>query len=75
MVLVLRRFDTFVSRHPEAAHYLLDIYALNQRDALIVGDHLICLVQSDDPGLQLAPVGATEPQWNRDEWLDSKRGL
>jgi RNAse (barnase) inhibitor barstar len=75
IVLVLRRFDVFASRDPEAAHLLLDIYTYNQRDALIVGDHLICLVQSDDPDLQLAPVGATRPEWNRDEWLTDKRRL
>jgi hypothetical protein len=46
-----------------------------QRAALIGGRHLICLVQSDDPDLRLAPVGATVPQWNRDEWLDRDRGL
>lgn len=75
VVLVLRRFDTFAARYPDEAHLLLDIYAGNQHDALIDGDHLICLVQSEDPSLQLAPVGATTPQWNRDEWLDRNRGL
>lgn len=73
VVLVLRRFDAFVAQCPDDAHRLLDIYAYNQRDALIVSDHLICLVQSDDPWLQLAPVGATTAQWNRDEWLNASR--
>ena len=36
---------------------------------------LVCLVQSDDPSLQLAPVGATEAQWNREEWLNRNRGI
>jgi Barstar (barnase inhibitor) len=75
VVLVLRRFETFAAKCPDEAHLLLDIYAINQRDALIGGDHLICLVQSDNPILQLAPVGATSVQWNRDEWLDRNRGL
>jgi hypothetical protein len=74
-VLALRRFDTFAANYPREAHLLLDIYAVNQREALIGGDHLICLVQSDDPNLQLAPVGATGAQWNRDESLNRNRGL
>jgi hypothetical protein len=75
VAFVLNRFDAFAATHPDEAHEMLDIYAVNQRDALIVGDHLICSVQSNDPRLQLAPVGATAPQWNRDEWLDHNRGL
>lgn len=31
---------------------------MEQRAALTDGEHLICLVQSDDPRLILAPVGA-----------------
>jgi len=75
VVMVLRRFDIFAAKCPDEAHLLLDIYAGNQRDALIGGDHMICLVQSDNPRLQLAPVGASSAQWNRDEWLDRNRGL
>lgn len=75
VVLVLRRFDVFAAKYSNEARLLLDIYAVNQREALIGGDHLICLVQSDDPSLQLAPVGATGAQWNRDEWLNRNVGL
>lgn len=75
VVLALRRFDVFTTKFPSEAHFLLDIYAVNQREALIDGDHLLCLVQSDDPRLQLAPVGPTTALWNRDEWLERNRGL
>jgi hypothetical protein len=75
VVLALKRFDVFTAKYPNEGHLLLDIYSVNQRAALIEGDHLICLVQSDDPGLQLAPIGATKAQWNRDEWLNRDRGL
>jgi hypothetical protein len=73
--MALTGFDAFAAKFPDSAHALLDIYALNQRGVLIAGDHLICLVQSDDPRLTLAPVGGLVPQWNRDEWLDRNRGL
>jgi hypothetical protein len=75
LVLVLTGFDAFAAKFPWEAHKLIDIYEVHQRAALIVGDHLICLVQSADPGLILAPVGATNPQWNPDEWLNWNRGL
>lgn len=56
--MVLTSFDTFAAKCPDQAHTLLDIYARHQRAALIGGNHLICLVQSDDPALALASVGA-----------------
>lgn len=65
--MVLSGFDSFAARCPDEAHGLLDTYASQQRAALL-GGQLICLVRSDDPWLQLAPVGATHPQWNRAEW-------
>jgi hypothetical protein len=73
VVMVLTGFDAFAARCPDEAHHLLDIYASQQRTALLGGHQLICLVQSDDPWLQLAPVGATHPQWNPAEWLNSNR--
>lgn len=75
LVLVLTGFDKFAARVPRDAHVLLDVYALRQRDALIDGVQLICLVQSDDPRLVLPPVGGNAPSWNRHEWLDAKRGV
>ncbi len=73
VVMVLTGFDAFAARCPDEAHGLLDIYASQQRTALLGGNQLICLVQSDDPWLQLAPIGATHPQWNRAEWLNKNR--
>lgn len=73
--MVFNGFDAFAAKFPDAAHALLDVYALNRRGALIAGNHLICLVQSDNPRLTLAPIGGMVPQWNRDEWLNRNRGL
>jgi hypothetical protein len=73
LVLVLTGFDAFAGKFAGEAHILLDICAIRQRAALVDGHHLICLVQSNDPDLMLAPVGATAPQWNRAEWLNRDR--
>ena len=70
LALVLTGFDVFAARYPDDAHTLLDRYADHQRAALIDGDRLVCLVQSADPRLILAPVGAMAPRWNRAEWSD-----
>ncbi|RZS38981.1 barstar (barnase inhibitor) [Herbihabitans rhizosphaerae] len=73
-VLVLRGYDRFVAREPETAHALLDIFADNARGGALIGHRMMCLVQSDDPQLEMPPVGATPVTWNPTEWLNSRRG-
>jgi hypothetical protein len=75
LVLVLTGFDEFTREFPDQAHGLLDVFAVRSRSAMLSGEHLICLVQSDDPGFWLAPVGATAVVWNEVEWLNASRGL
>ena len=75
LALVLSRFDAFASRHRDVAQALLDVLASNARRFLLFGRRLLVLVQSDDPRLAFAPVGATEVGWNPTEWLDKSRGL
>jgi hypothetical protein len=72
-VLVLRRIDAFATREPRAAHSLLDIFAGQARRASLFGHRMLCLVQSDDPGFAVAPVGATPVPWGPAESLDSNR--
>lgn len=58
-VLVFTGYDAFAARDPRAAQAVLDIVADNARFAMLFGHRMVCLVQSADPGLHLAPVGAT----------------
>jgi hypothetical protein len=74
-VLVFHRFDMFVAKDPSIAWTLLDIVASNSRYFLLLGKHLMSLVQSDDPKIQFNPVGACPVTWNRKEWLNKSRGL
>ena len=75
LVIVLRGFDAFASVDSRTAQILLDIFADQARCAILIGNRIICLVQSDDPRLSFDPVGAMPVLWNDAEWLNSKRGL
>jgi hypothetical protein len=74
IVLVLRRFDSFVSREPLTGHALIDIVARQARLGALFGRRLLCLLQTGDPALQLAAVGATPVPWNDVEQPDAERG-
>ena len=73
--LVFHRFDLFAVEFLPIAWTLLDIVASNSRYFLLLGKHLMCLVQSDDPKIQFNPVGGCPITWNRKEWLNKDRGL
>jgi len=59
IVLVLTGYDEFAREFPEHAHDLVDVFAIRSRNAMLSGEQLICLIQSDDPSFSLPPVGAT----------------
>lgn len=73
LVVVLKSFDAFASVDRGTAQTLLDIVVRQARNAILTGNRLICLVQSNDPQLILAPVGAMPVVWNDAEWQDSNR--
>lgn len=75
VVFHLAHFDCFAAQYPRVAWALLDIIADNSRRFLLRGRRLLALVQSDDPRLEVAPVGASGVGWNPKEWLQSARGL
>lgn len=75
LVIVLRGFDAFTSVDRRTAQILLNIFAYQARCAILIGNRIICLVQSDDPQLSFEPVGAMPVMWNDAEWLSSKRRL
>ncbi len=62
-VLVFAHYDAFARREPRAAQAILDVVADAGRTALVHGRRVLCLVQSDDPDLRFAPVGATPVEW------------
>ena len=74
-VIVLRGFDSFATLDRRTAHTLLAIFADQARCAILIGNRIICLVQSNDPQLSFGPVGAMPVMWNDAEWLNSRRSL
>ncbi len=75
LVIVLSAFDAFAAVDRRTAQVLLSIIADQARSAILVGNRLICLVQSNDPQLSFEPVGAMPVLWNDAELVNSSRGL
>lgn len=63
VALVLWRFDQFTRLVPDCAWQVLDIIANAAWIAGLYGQRLLGLVQSDDPELRFAPVGARPVRW------------
>jgi hypothetical protein len=74
-ILVLRHYDGFARVQPELAHAVLDSFQSIALGARLIGHRMACLVQSDDPRLEFAPVGAAPVIWNPKESLRTARGL
>ena len=75
LVIILRAFDAFAAVDRRTAQIMLNIFTHQARSAVLVGNRLICLVQSNDPQLSFEPVGAMPVLWNDAELLSSSRGL
>lgn len=73
LALVFLGYDNFARQCPDAGEAVLDILADHSRVAALLGRRLMCLVQSNDPDIELTPVGATPVTWNDAEWLESRR--
>jgi RNAse (barnase) inhibitor barstar len=58
VALILWRFDRFARLSPDRAWHLLDVIARASWMHQLYGRRLLGLVQSDDPELRFAPVGA-----------------
>jgi hypothetical protein len=63
VTLVLWQFDQFARRLPARAWQVLDVIARAAWCHQLYGRRLLGLVQSDDPELQFAPVGARPVMW------------
>jgi hypothetical protein len=73
LLIAFTGYDGFTRRRPRTAQIVLDIMARQARSAMLTGHRILCLVQSSDPRITFAPVGATPVLWNHAEWLDAKR--
>lgn len=73
LVLVMRGIDRFMQRQPRLALDLMDAVVGAVRGAALFGHRILCLVQSDDPNLEIPPIGAALVSWNDAEWLNSNR--
>ena len=63
VALVMWRFDRFARLAGEQAWQVLDVIASASWVHRLYGRRLLGLVQSDDPDLQFAPVGARPVMW------------
>ncbi|MEI8084324.1 MAG: barstar family protein [Actinomycetes bacterium] len=75
LVLVLLGYDGFLGASPESSRTLLDIFARQAREGALIGHRMMCLVQSDDPYLEIGTIGASPVWWNDAEWHSTKRGV
>jgi RNAse (barnase) inhibitor barstar len=72
-VLVLLHYNAFASNNDDYAKAVLDVFATACWYFLADGRKLLILVQSDDPFLQLGPLGCREATWNPREWFNKDR--
>ena len=75
MAIVIRNADTVGLRDRELLPIVLDILADVTRKNMLFGRRFLTLVQSEDPRIEFAPIGAVPVIWNPREWLRSNRGL
>jgi hypothetical protein len=73
LVVTFTGYDAFARNRPRSAQFVLDILAEQARVALLFGERVMCLVQSDDPDIRFEAVGAQPVMWNSAEWLDANR--
>ncbi|SEM59263.1 barstar family protein [Streptacidiphilus jiangxiensis] len=71
--LAFTHYDRFARACPREAQVVLDILADHGRHAAVIGQRVLCLVQSDDPDITFEPVGSMGVAWNPAEWLDARR--
>jgi RNAse (barnase) inhibitor barstar len=74
-VIVLRDFDNVSDAMPAVAGVVLDILATNARRFLLFGRRLIIFIQSNNPRIAYASVGAESVGWNPKERLNADRGV
>lgn len=74
LALRFHHYDSFARAFPRPAQAVLDILEVQARIHLLRGKRLLMLIQSDDPAIEFAAVGARPMHWNDSEWLNERRG-
>ncbi|MHC6229434.1 barstar family protein [Arthrobacter sp. MMS24-T111] len=72
LVLVVDGYGTFAGRDAVTARILLDIFAKQATYAALFGHRMMCLVRTEDPELQIPPVGGVPASWNHREFLSAR---
>ena len=75
LAIALRHFDRVLVSEPILSWQILNTLANHSRRNLIFGLCLIVLVQSDNPKIEIEPVGIRTVSWNQREWMDFQRGI
>lgn len=73
LIIIFRNFDNLIEQDKSESLGLLDVIASISRQWMISGQRLICLIQSDNPDLEIEKIGGYNPTWNSAEWFDNKR--
>ncbi|MGI2326714.1 barstar family protein [Planococcus sp. YIM B11945] len=67
ILLVFNGFDKFLAQYHEVAVSILDIIHWNSWEFLLEGKALLSFIQSNDPEIEIRPIGGMSPQWNGEE--------
>ncbi|GAA3212497.1 hypothetical protein GCM10010532_037790 [Dactylosporangium siamense] len=73
VVIVMTGYDSFVKVDAQLAWEIIEELAQRARAAMLCGNRLLCLLQSDDPDISFPPVGATAVTWDNAEWFQHDR--
>lgn len=75
VALCITRFHGLWSADKRLAKHLLHRIEYESRNALLVGKHLIGLIQTNNAEFHIEGLGGRGANWNDREWLMAKRGL
>lgn len=73
LLIVFRHFDKLIEQDKSESKGILDVIARISRQWMISGQRLLCLIQSDNPDLEIDKIGGYHLTWNAAEWFSDKR--